>query len=84
MKTLKEFKELLHVNNENTLLGMHLNYLFNENHERNATIHNFEEKIEVLNVMNKNGINVFTDAYKCGNVSKAFYQWNLTKYEDYQ
>ena len=59
-------------------------YLFNENHERNATIHNFEEKIEVLNVMNKNGINVFTDAYKCGNVSKAFYQWNLTKYEDYQ
>jgi hypothetical protein len=84
MKTIKEFKDLLNVDNENTLLGMSLNDLFNEDHKKDATIHNLEEKIEVIAQMNKNGINVFTEYFKIGSVSKAFYQWKLNQYLNYK
>jgi hypothetical protein len=84
MKTIKDFKELLFNYEENTLLGMQLNYLFNEDHTANSTIHNLEEKIEVIAQLNENGINVFIDNYQVGNISKAFYQWNLKKYEDFK
>ena len=84
MKTIKDFKELLIQNNENTLLGMSLNDLFNEDHKKDATIQNLEEKIEVIAEMNKNGIDVFTDYFKIGSVSKAFYQWKLNQYSNYK
>ena len=84
MKTIKDFKELLFINEENTILGMSLNSLFNEDYNKNATVHNLEDKIEVMAQMNENGINVFIDNCQVGSISKAFHQWKLKKYEDYK
>jgi hypothetical protein len=88
MKTIKEYKSLLNSGIEdeffgNTLLGMTLNTLFAET-KGPAHIHHLDEKIEVIVQMNKNGINCFTDSYKMGSVSKAFYQWRLSEYNDFQ
>ena len=84
MKTIKDFKELLFTNEENTILGMSLNSLFNEDHTKKSSVHNLEEKIEVIAQLDENGINVFTDNFQVGSVSKAFYQWRLKKYEDFK
>lgn len=89
MKTIKDFKQLLNngiseVFNGNTLLGVHLNGLFNEDKYYDATVHHIEEKIEVIVQMNENGIDCFKDSYKIGSVSKAFYQWNLKQYSEFK
>ena len=85
MYTINDFKKALHDNGENTLLGMHLNGLFHEKErDGKASIHNLEEKVEVIAQMNKNGINVFTDSFKLGSITKAYYQWRLTQYTDFQ
>jgi hypothetical protein len=87
MKTIKDFKALLNDGKEefngNTILGMHLNSLFGRK-DIDATIHDMEEKIEVIVRMEKNGINCFTDSYKMGSVTKAYYQWHLEQYSDFQ
>jgi len=91
MKTIKEFKSTmfyeektdLHNANTNTLLGAHLNTLFNEDPSEKSTVHHLSEKIEVIVQMYKNGINVFTDEYKLGSVTKAFYQVKLSEYDEY-
>jgi hypothetical protein len=96
MKTIKDYKELLRINDSNTMLGNHLCSLFNEKgffaslkdidtmDEYNASLHNFDEKVEVMAQMHKNGINVFEDRYKMGSVSKAFYQYKLSGYTEYK
>jgi hypothetical protein len=84
MKTINDFKTLLFNGEKNTLLGYHLNNLFGEkNAELKAYILNFEEKVEVIAQMHKNGINVFEDNFVLGNVTKAFYQYKLTEYAEY-
>jgi hypothetical protein len=83
MKTVQNFKDLLFENGENTLLGMHMQYLFNESHLAKSDVHNLEDKIEVICQMDINGIDCFTDSYKMGSVSKAYYQWQLAKYDSY-
>lgn len=84
MKMPKDFKQLLNKEGENTLLGMHLNQLFGKESSKDATIHDFDEKMEVIAQMFENGIDVFKDTYKLGSVSKAFYQWHLSKYSDFK
>lgn len=87
MKTIQDYKNLLSNDGKNTLLGNHLNTLFpirNKEFTYDASVHNFEEKVEVMVQMYKNGIDVFKDAYKMGSISKAFYQWNTNKYKDFQ
>jgi hypothetical protein len=89
MKSIKEFKSLLNTGisdefNGNTLLGMTLNGLLGEKNITPAHIHNFEEKVDVICQMNKNGIDCFKDSYKLGSVSKAFYQVKLSDYTDFQ
>lgn len=86
MKTIKDYKELLFLNGKNTMLGNHLNTLFptTKDFTYNATIHNFDEKVEVMAQMYKNDIDVFKDSYKIGSISKAFYQLQLEKYKDFQ
>jgi hypothetical protein len=83
MKTIKEFKMLLVRNDSNTLLGSHLNSLFNENIHHDASIQNLEEKIEVIVQMHKNGIDCFSDQYRLGSVTKAFYQVKLSDYVNF-
>ena len=84
MKTIKEFKSLLFANGKTTFLGMALNTLFNEEYTHSPIIQNLDEKIEVIVQMHDNGINAFTDNYKLGNVSKAYYQVQLKKYKDFK
>lgn len=85
MKTLKDFKNLLFNGEENTALGLHLNNLFNENDFKyNASVHNLEEKIEVIAQMYRNGIDCFKDGYKLGSVTKAYYQYKASLYEDFK
>lgn len=87
MRTIKDYKDLLFTNGKNTMLGLHLNTLFptqTKDFTYDASVHNFEEKVEVMAQMYKNGIDVFKDSYKVGSISKAFYQWNLNKYKDFQ
>jgi len=92
MKTIKEYKSLLNsgINQDNkdeffgnTLLGMTLNTIFGEKSGR-ADIHNLDEKIEVICQMYKNGIDCFKDSYKLGSVNKAYYQFKLAEYSDFQ
>jgi len=91
MKTIKEFKSLLNTDNfgiqdefnGNTLLGMTLNGLFGEKNTTPAHIHNLDEKVEVICQMYKNGIDCFKDSYKMGSVSKAYYQYKLSEYQDF-
>ena len=85
MKTIQEFKDLLYTESVgNSLLGCHLNRLFGEKTSARSDIHNLEEKIEVVVQMNNNGINAFTDEYKLGSVSKAYYQLKLKEFVDFQ
>lgn len=86
MKTIKEFKAVLRneEKEENTMLGMHLNGLFNEDHDYDATVHNMDEKIEVIVEMFRNEIDVFNDTFKMGSVSKAYYKLKLSKYSNFK
>lgn len=85
MKTIKDFKNLLHTDGNNTLLGMHLNTLICDRHpmDTQADIHDLELKVEVIAQMSKNGIDAFKDAYKLGSVTKAYYQYMLSQYDEY-
>lgn len=82
--TPKEVAELLYSNGQNTILGMHLNRLFNESHEIKAIMHNFDEKCEVLKQLDANGHDVWKGGFKMGSVSKAFHQIELKKYEKFK
>jgi hypothetical protein len=84
MKTINDFKNLLHIDGQNTLLGQHLNHLFSEtNTDYKAWVLNFDEKVEVIAQMHRNGIDAFNDGYKLGSVTKAFYQYMLNQYKEY-
>lgn len=84
MKTIKDFKNLLHANEKNTLLGMHLNSLICERYKDDpAYIHDFELKVEVIAQMSKNGIDAFKDSYQLGSVTKAYYQYMMSQYAEY-
>lgn len=84
MKTIKDFKNLLHSDGNNTLLGMHLNSLINDRYREDpADIHDLELKVEVIAQMSKNGIDAFEDRYRLGSVTKAYYQHMLNKYSEY-
>ena len=85
MKTIKDFKNLLHIDGQNTLLGMHLNTLICDRHpiDDQADIHDLELKVEVIAQMSKNGIDAFEDGYKLGSVTKAYYQHMLSQYDEY-
>ena len=85
MKTIKDFKSILHVDGKNTLLGMHLNSLECERHPREtrADLYDLELKVEVIAQMSKNGIDAFEDGYKLGSVTKAYYQYMLNQYNEF-
>ncbi len=85
MKTINDFKSLLHIDGKNTLLGMHLNSLVCERQPREtkADIHELELKVEVIAQMSKNGIDAFEDSYKLGSVTKAYYQYMLSQYNEF-
>ena len=90
--SIKDIKALLHdeATGKNTLLGTHLNSLFplswaeESGLNKPAYIHSFEEKVEVLVQMGKNGIDVFKHGYKLGSVSKAFYQIQLENFKNFK
>lgn len=90
--SIKEIKALLHdeVSYKNTVLGTHLNSLFplswaeNSGIDKPAYIHSFEEKVEVMVQMGKNGIDVFSQNYKLGSVTKAFHEIQLEKVKDFK
>lgn len=85
MKTINDFKNLLHIDGNNTLLGMHLNSLVCERHPREtrADLHDLELKVEIIAQMSKNGIDAFEDRYRLGSVNKAYYQYMLNQYNEY-
>jgi len=84
MKTINDFKSLLHIDGKNTLLGMHLNSLVCERYKEDpAYIHQLELKVEVIAQMNKNGIDAFKDGYQLGSVTKAYYQYMLSQYNEF-
>lgn len=86
MKTIQDFKNLLHANGQNTLLGMHLNSIIGNRfstREQRADLHDLELKVEVIAQMSKNGIDAFEDGYKLGSVTKAYYQHMLSQYDEY-
>lgn len=86
MKTIQDFKNLLHANGQNTLLGMHLNSIIGNRfstREQRADLHDLELKVEVIAQMSKNGIDAFEDGYKLGSVTKAYYQYMLSQYAEY-
>ena len=86
MKTIQAFKNLLHANGQNTLLGMHLNSIIGNRfstREQRADLHDLELKVEVIAQMSKNGIDAFEDGYKLGSVTKAYYQHMLSQYDEY-
>ena len=85
MKTINDFKSILHANEKNTLLGMHLNNLICHRmpSETRADLHDLELKVEVIAQMSKNGIDAFEDGYKLGSVTKAYYQYMLSQYNEY-
>jgi hypothetical protein len=85
MKTIKDFKSILHANEKNTLLGMHLNSLICDRMpiETRADIHDLELKVEIIAQMSKNSIDVFKDSYQLGSVTKAYYQYMLSQYAEY-
>ena len=68
----------------NSLLGMHMQTLFGLDHEKDASVHYMEEKIEVIVQMYKNGIDIWNDSYAMGSVSKAYYQYKLNGFDDYK
>ena len=90
--SIKEIKALLYDEalGKNTLLGTHLNSLFPLGWEKNmgidkpAYVYNFEEKVEVMVQLGKNGIDVFKHGYKLGSVSKAFHQVQLEKFKNFK
>lgn len=88
-KTIKEIKAALYdeETKKNTLLGAHLVSLESPGKDVttfNAGLHLLEIASEVIKQMEINGIDVFKDRYKLGNVSKAFYQVKLSEYDDFQ
>jgi len=86
MKTINDFKNLLHKDGKNTFLGMHLNYIINQSisdMDKPAHIHDLELKVEVIAQMHKNGIDAFTDRFPMGSVNKAYYQYMLNQYNEY-
>lgn len=68
----------------NSLLGMHMQTLFGQDHKKDASVNYMEEKIEVIVQMYKNGIDIWNDSYKMGSVSKAYYQYKLNGFDDYK
>jgi hypothetical protein len=85
MKTINDYKNILFIDGNNTLLGIHLNTLVGERTplDEPAYINDLELKIEVISQMSKNGIDAFEDGYKLGSVTKAYYQLMLSKYVQY-
>lgn len=86
MKTINDFKSLLHIDGRNTILGRHLNGLINNRYAEldvRADLHDLEEKVEVIAQMSKNGIDAFEDGYKLGSVTKAYYQYMLNQYNEF-
>jgi len=88
MKTIKDYKSLLRTQSlkdeKNSVLGMHLNSLFSLDINKDARIHNLEEKIEVIVLINNlYDVNLFTDEFKLGTISKGYYQWKLNQYSDF-
>lgn len=86
MKTIQDFKNLLHSNGQNTLLGMHLNNLINNRYselDAPADIHDLELKVEVIAQLYKNGIDAFNDHFPLGSVSKAYYQYMMNQFNEY-
>jgi len=86
MKTINDFKSLLHIDGNNTLLGMHLNSIIGNRYspiDAKADIYDLELKVEVIAQLYKNGIDAFEDAYQLGCVTKAYYQYMLSQYAEY-
>lgn len=86
MKTIQDFKNLLHIDGQNTLLGMHLSTLINNRYSESdapAHIHDLELKVEVIAQLHKNGIDAFNDNFALGSASKAYYQYMMNQYNEY-
>jgi hypothetical protein len=86
MKTINDYKSLLHANGQNTLLGMHLNSIIGNRYsplDVKADLHDLELKIEVIAQLFKNGIDAFEDRYPLGSVTKAYYQYMLNQYNEF-
>jgi len=85
MKTIKDFKSLLHNDGNNTLLGMHLNSLVCNRMplDERADLHDLELKVEIIAQLSKNGIDAFEDRFALGSVTKAYYQYMLSQYNEF-
>jgi hypothetical protein len=86
MKTINDYKSILHKDGYNTLLGMHLNSIIGNRYaslDVRADLHDLELKIEIIAQLSKNGIDAFEDRYQLGSVTKAYYQHMLSQYAQY-
>lgn len=84
MKTINNYKSILYIHEENTLLGAHLNSLFGEDIKTPADVHNLEDKIEILVFLYQHGLNIFTDAFQLGTITWAYYAYYAECNEKYK